>query len=316
MASPSHGLLALLIAGTLLLGAAAGQEAIAVDRAGVRITYVSQAERLTRSSFSADGPDISVASSSSSKAIVDVDDTLLAQMACVGSDSGDAAYPQQAFLRFVREDTGEDTVFVMQRKSIEMRVELSMKKEIRQDLKFWSADATYRVEIVVGDTRMAAGATWVAVSEMKFSSSASSVFKPPAAGVFDFDVGVKKELLPEFTSPLPPDEKQAPAIAIMVALVALLAPFPLVFVAWARLGVFPMKVSGGPSDRIAAFGFEICLLLHMAALIMFWLQWNILRTWKVMAAIMPPTIFFGQKTLSVATRNMAAKQTGKMGKDE
>lgn len=316
MAPHFHGSLALLIAATVWLDVAAGEEAIVVDRAGVRITYVSQAERLTRSSFSAEGPDIGAVSSSTSKAIVDVDDTLLAQMACVGSDSGNSAHPQQAFLRFVREDTGEDTIFVMQRKSIEMRVELSMKKEIRQDLKFWSADATYRVEIVVGDTRMAAGATWVAISMMKFSSSAASVFKPPAPGVFDFDVGVKKILLPEFTSTLPPEEKQAPAVAIIVALVALLAPFPLVFVAWARLGVFPMKVSGGPSDRVAAYGFEICLLLHMAALTMFWLQWNILRTWKVMAAIMPPTIFFGQKTLSVATRNMVAKQTGKAGKGE
>lgn len=316
MVSSSYGPVALLIAATVLLCVAASEETIAVDRAAVRISYAGEAERLTRSSFSADGPDLSASSSSSSKAIVDSGDTLHAQLSCVGSESGDTAHPQQAFLRFVRHDTGADTVYVMQRKSIGMRVELSMKKEIRQDLNFWSPDVSYRVEVIVGDTKMASGSTWVAIAEMKFSSAGANVFKAPAAEVFDFDVGVKKALLPEFTSPLPPEEKQATAAAIIVALIALLAPLPLVILAWARLGVFPMKVSGGASGRSSAFKFEICLLLHMAALTMFWLKWNILQTWKVMAALMPATIVYGQRTLSVATRSVAAKQTGKLEKDE
>lgn len=297
-----------------LLAIVTGEAAIAFDRASVRISYVSQAERLTRHTFSADGLD--EISTGGLEAIVDPDDTFLAQAACASAESGEKAYPQQAFLRFVREDTGADSMYVMQQKSIGMRVELAMKKEIRDDKKFWSHDAIYRVEIIVGDTQMTAGISWVAIKRMKFSSGSASVFKPPAGGVFDFDVGVKKSLLPEFSSPLPHEEKQAPSVAILVALVALLAPFPLVFVAWARLGVFPMSVPGGATERMFAFGFEICLLLHVAALTMFWLQWNIVHTWKVMATIMPPTIFFGQKTLSAASRSAFVEQPMKRGKDE
>jgi hypothetical protein len=302
----------LFCAGGLLVTAI--ESAMKVDRASVRISYVSQAERLTRNVFSTDAPDFS--SRGGSKAIVDPSDILVAQVGCVSVKSGDVAHPQQAFLRFVREDTGADAIYVMKRKSIEMRAELTMTKEIRDDLKFWSPDARYRVEVIVGDTRFGAGVSWVAIEGMQFSRGNAGAFKTRAQSVFDFDVGVKRFLLPEFSSQLPPEEKQAPAAAILIALIALLLPLPLVVVAWLRLGVFPLKMPDSASERSTALLFEACLLMHAAALVMFWLQWNIVRTWKVMAAITPPTIFFGQKTLSAASRKSVSKATGKLGKDK
>jgi hypothetical protein len=305
MGQPRRGVaLALLL---LLCGSASAvPDQVRLERVSVRVSYVSQAERLTRRAASADAPDFT--SGGVPAVTVDAGDTLLVQASCA-----EGAYPQQAFLRFVRADTGADSVYLLRRKSIDVRKELSMQKEIRADRDFWAHDATYRAEIVIGDTRMAAGVTWVAIEAMRFTDGSAGVFAKPAGNVFDFDVGVKRRLLPEFTTPLPPEEKQAPAAAVALALAALLLPFPLVFLAWSRLGVFPLAMrEGSAAERSAALGFEACRLAHVGALGMFWLQWNIIYTWKVMAALMLPTLCLGHKALSAAaSRHVQRTKKGK-----
>lgn len=278
---------------------------IKLERASIRLSYLSQQERLTRRAASAEAPDF--AAIGAPYVTAEVDDTLLVQASCVDAATSETAHAQQAFLRFVRKDTGLDSVYVMKKKGFESRLELSLKKEIRADHSFWTREATYRVEVVVGDTRMDSGVSWVAIDALSFGNGPPGPFGVASSGVFDFDVGVKRSVLPEFSSKRPPEEKQAPFIAVVLALFALLGPFPLVFVAWGRLGVFPFKMPEGAQEKSSVVGFELCLLGHMFALTMFWLKWNIVFTWKVMAAIMVPTLFFGHRVLSTSASLQARK---------
>jgi hypothetical protein len=302
-----HVLLTIAILSAASRTYAAGQDGIQIDRISARVAYVNDGERLTRDSASAAGPDFSLAGMSS--VTVDVEDSVLVQVACKDQD-GVVAHPQQAFVRFVRTDQDTlDSVHVMAKKPIEMRVDLKFGKEIRADREFWDGDATYRMEVIVGDTRMAGtggGVTWTAIKELRFlggSGGRHSLFKRKAAGVFDFDVSVKKKMLPEFSSPIGPGARQAPRVAVLLASAAVVAPLPLVLVAWARIGALPLSLPASASELASAIGFEACLLGHMAALVMFWLQWNIVRTWKVMGILMLPTVFFGHRALSaIATR--------------
>lgn len=282
-------------------------DSIKLERVSMRLSYLSQQERLTRRAASADAPDFATVGAGSVTA--GADDTLLVQASCVDAATSETAHAQQVFLRIVRKDTGADSVHVMKKKNFESRLELALKKEIRGDPSFWAHGSKYRVEIVIGDTRMESGVTWVAIETLSFSAGPRGPFARGPPGVFDFDVGVKRSLLPEFDSGAAPEEKQAPFAAVACALAALLAPFPLVLHAWGRLGVFPLKMPEG-EERASVVGFELCLLGHMFALSMFWLQWNIVFTWKVMGVIMVPTLLFGHRVLSASATASARK--GKM----
>lgn len=283
--------------------------AITLDRASIRLSYVDQQERLTRHSASAEAPDFS---STNSKSITaSAEDTLLAQASCQNTVSGENAFPQQAFLRIVREDTGADAVYIMRKKSTDMRVEISFHKEIRADKEFWSADASYRVEIIVGDTDMTSGITWIAIKSLKFQQRDRGLFAAPVKGVFEFDNSVKKHVLPEFSSPIRAGEKQAPLYAVMIALVALLAPFPLILYVWNEMGMFPFVFPKERSKRASVAAFEICTLLIMGALFMFWWQWNIIQTWKVIGVLMIPTVISGHRVLSDAAEKFMMEKRRK-----
>jgi hypothetical protein len=298
----------------LVVSISAAGPTISLERVSMRLTYTAAQEKRTRASASAEAPDFSVGADTS--VVVDADDMLIVQAASTEDGSnGDPAYPQQVFLRIVRKSDGRDAVYVMRKKSIEMRTELSLRKEIYADSEFWQRGHSYAIEVVVGDTRMAKGITWVAVESLMFSGESSSVakaFAVPAGNVFDFDIGVKKHLQPEFTSPIPPSQKQAPFNLVIVALIALGAPFPLVLVAWMQLGVIPLTLPESMSERLSVVGFEACLLGHMASLVMFWLRWNIVYTWKVMSVIMIPTVFLGHQVLSAgASRHVRSEEKGR-----
>jgi hypothetical protein len=295
----------------LCIGPALASDELRIDRLSARVTYAKEGEKIARMSGSVEWPDLSAAGASLVN--VDVDDALLAQVACV-NEAGVRMHPQQAFLRFVRVDREtEDSVHVMVKKPIEMRVELKLNKEIRANRDFWNGDAVYRVEVIVGDTRMVnGGITWVAIEKMRFTGGGGKgLFAIAPKGVFDFDVSVKKVLLPEFSSPIPVGAKQAPQAAVVAASIAVVAPLPLVVVAWARLGALPLSLPTSAMELLSAVGFEACLLGHMTILVMFWLQWNIVQTWKVMSLLMIPTMFFGHRALSAAaTRHVRQSVRG------
>lgn len=350
--------IAALVAATLLSFACRGvnadttstAERILFDRANFKITYVAYDEKRTRSRGAADLEDMTLPGASG--AMIEPKDTLQVQCGCrVASESDDEnVHPQQAFLRFVRLPVGDscefqqdsegedddessnicidtddtrmappnDAVYVMHQRSVGMRIDLDISKEMRVDPTFWSIDGEYRVEVIVGDQRMEKGVTWVAIERMRFSQNTASkqafVNRDRAAeskkGIFDFDVGVKKSLLPEYQPEKPGDLPEAPFVITVLALIALITPLPVVMVSWSRLGVWPLQMPPASShkERVASVAFEVCLLGHGVILGMFWLRWNIVQMWKACAMLLVPTVLAGHSALAPGASRFAQRR--------
>lgn len=211
---------------------------------------------------------------------------------------GKPAFVHQLFLRFVNQRTKQDNLFLVKRRGRDMRADVVLKNEIRSDAEFWVEDDAYAIEVVMGDLHMKDSTTWTITENMRFADDASPMFSRPQGGIFDFDVSVKKYMLPEFVSPVPAPEKRAQLPAILLALVSVLLPLPLLLIAWRRLGVFPLEFPKEKSQQLSIFVFEVFLLGHVGALVMFWVKWNIVTTCKVMGALMIPTMLFGRNVLS------------------
>lgn len=216
--------------------------------------------------------------------------------------NSEATSIHQPFMRFVNQRTKQDNVYLLNRKGKEMRLDLGLKAEIKGDLDFWTKDDVYGVQLVMGDWRLERSATWVITERMRFAADADPMFEHAPRSVFDFDVGVKKEVLPEFETALSKGEKRAPLLAIVLALVGVLLPLPLLVVGWIRLGVFPLQLPRERGERLAFLGFEACIVGHLVALVMFWVRWNIVTTWKVMGMLMVPTLLFGRSVVSGGKR--------------
>lgn len=289
---------------------------MSLDRLGFRLSYRADNEKMQRIKLAVDGPDLPSAPASPGFAASPVD-TLLVQASCVDA-AGNPAYPQQAFLRFVNTATGADSIYVLQKKTIGIRIELSLRKEIRSDVAFWRAGDAYRVEVILGDVEMDRGMTWVVTERMTFEEGSAKMFGGPARGVFDFDVGVKKTLLPEFITPLATPGKRAHSGIVLAFVCIVLLPLPVLLWAWWSLGVFPLQLPSSTSAKASLVGFEMCLLAHMGALCMFWLRWDIVMTWKIIAVLMVPTVVLGQQTLSASAKLGVAEagKTDKAGKTE
>lgn len=214
------------------------------------------------------------------------------------NEKGEPASVHQLFLRFVNQRTKQDNLYLVKRGSRDMRTEINLKNEIKGDAEFWVKDDSYAVELIMGDKLLKDSTTWRITEKMRFEEDAFPMFTRVTRGVFDFDVGVKKGLLPEFISPIPASEKMAPLFAVLLALASTLLPLPLLLVAWVRLGVFPLQFPGDKKEKISILAFQACLVAHLGALVMFWVKWNIVTTWKVMGVIMVPTLLFGRSVLS------------------
>lgn len=211
---------------------------------------------------------------------------------------GGPAFVRQLFLRFVNTRTKQDNLFLVKRKGRDMRADVVLEREVKSDAEFWVKDDSYAVELIMGDLHMKESTTWTITENMRFAEDAAPMFSRPERGVFDFDVSVKKYLLPEFFSPVPVPEKRASLPAIVMALISVLLPLPVLFIVWTKLGVFPLEFPKERSQQLYIFGFESCLLGHLVALVMFWVKWNIVTTWKVVGALMIPTMIFGRNVLS------------------
>lgn len=274
----------------------AADSSISLSKATFKLSYVQDGEKMNRVKLSIGPEEISEASSADGFS-VGLKDSITVQASFVDQNS-DAVSVHQLFLRFVNKRLRQDNLFLLKRRGREMKADFNFKGEIRSDLDFWTATDSYIVELVMGDLKLAESRTWTITKDMRFDESCAELFKQPERGVFDFDVSVKKQLLPEFHSPNPEPEKRAPMFMILAALVAVMLPLPVLFVGWSRLGVFPLRFPSKTGEKLWVFGFELCLVGHLVALTMFWVRWNIVTTWKVMGLMMVPTIFFGKIVLS------------------
>lgn len=268
---------------------------ISFQKGTFKVTHIEHGEKKQRVRLSTDADSVSKVAQPEGFTM-DTKDSIAVQLSFV-DESENAAVVRQAFLRFENKRTGQDNIYLLEKKGRDMKVELPIQKEIRGDLEFWKHKDSYKVDVIMGDVKLEGDGIWTITEDMMFFEDSEKAFKKAPGGVFDFDVGVKKTLLPEFITPIAPAEKRAPKLFVLVALLAVLMPLPILLVAWARLGVFPLRISEGFSLG-SVIGFELCLLCHVMALGMFWFSWNIVKTWKVMGVLMIPTYLFGRKVLS------------------
>lgn len=288
-----------------MLFAAAKSEGLRVDRISLRLNYVMDAEKLQRASAIASGDELSGVGAPDG-IVAHPTDSVVVQVGCVDS-AGEAAYPDQAMLRFVDVSKAypqPDTIFVLAEKRSEMKKDVSLKKEVAADLDFWRHDAVYKVEVIVGDPRLAKSVSWTVTESFRFCDDCGPAFVAKPRGVFDFDMSVKKTLLPEFITALPEAEKEAPVLIVQAFTALSILPLLGLLWAWSRLGVFPLRLPSSAKEKLSLFLFQLCLVGHVAVLVMFWLKWNIVLTWKAIGVNMVPTLYFGHQILSAkATRD-------------
>lgn len=279
-------------------------ESIQVERLSLRVTYVQDAEKLSKGTFAVENDEWNSFEPTSDLA-VSPSDTLVAQASCIDK-SGDPVQPTQASLRIVDESTvpPTDTIWPLTQRRQEMRREVSLKHETKVDHEFWRSGVPYSVQLIVGDPRLERGVVWTVTTGFIFNSSIPS--KVPR-GVFDFDLAVRKNSLPEFHSTVPENRKQVPLTVVITFTILSMVPIVGLLAMWSKLGALSSKPHSSVSSRLNILLFEICLIAHAAALGMFWVQWNIVTTWKVMAVIMVPTLYFGHRALGfVASRDNSA----------
>lgn len=276
--------------------ACAAKPSISLVKASFKLNVVRDGEKIHQVWLSAEPDTVSKIASTEGFEVTDGNSVSI--QASFQDTNGEPASVHQCFLRFVNQRTKQDNLFLAKRKGRDMRAEVNFKNEVKSDAEFWVQDDSYAVELVMGDLNMRDSVTWKITENMHFAEGALLMFSRSGGGVFDFDVGVKKYLLPEFISPIPNAEKRASVAAIVIALVGVLLPLPLLLIAWGRLGVFPLQFPPQKGKQLWIFGFETCLMGHLVALVMFWVKWNIVTTWKVMGVLMIPTMICGRNVLS------------------
>ncbi len=284
-----------------------------VDRLSFRLSYVADAEKLQRASAFAEGDEV-YAVGAPDGIVAHPSDTIVAQVSCV-DDNRDTVFPEQAMLRFVDTTSAYpqlDSIFPLTEKRFEMRKEISLAAEIRADREFWHADGVYRVELIIGDSRRPKGVVWTVCETFSFNPELGNAFAVKPRGVFDFDMSVKKSLLPEFITALPAPEKQAaPWIVNLFTCLSVLPLFCLLLI-WSRMGVLRLQLPDSGKERICVLLFQLCLIGHVVILSMFWLKWNILLTWQAIGLNMVPTVYFGHQILSAkASRDYLLEKVNK-----
>ncbi|CAN8069594.1 unnamed protein product [Agarophyton chilense] len=280
----------LLLIAAFVLGYA---ESMHFERAIFKSSYVLGEEKVQRVRLSSDRDSLQQVATPHLE--VAPDDSLACQVSFQDNQK-DPAAPNQVLFRFENKKTGKDNYFLMKKKGRDFKVDIKLSKEIKGDLEFWQKDGSYRAELIMGDPELDLSQTWTITDKMTFSDKASALFKEPERGVFDFDVSVKKYLLPEFISPTPAPEKRAHPLVVVGALIGVTLPSLLLLYVWIRMGVFPLSFKDKNNVGVL-IGFEACVLGHIVALVMFWVKWNIVVTWKVMAALMIPTCILGRQLL-------------------
>lgn len=278
-----------------------------IDKIKFKVSYVEHGEKFARvSAETSDDDGDGTAPGIKEELFIKTTDVLQASVSVVADGSSEengdstSVSVEQAMLRIVNLRTGLDNLYVMRKTGAgrggDAKVEVNIAKEIRADRALWTFnneadDAGWRVEVIVGDARLKTSRSWVAVPRMRIRDHDAEVVKEPKRGVFDFDISIKRHLLPEFEFPLPVEEKRASTPVVLLALVAVILPLPVLLVTWVNMGALPLRLPKNDGKQMAMVtGLQMCVAAHIVALALFWTQWNIVTTWKMMGVIMIPTL--------------------------
>lgn len=285
----------LFLSVTLLLALLAPSHAsLTLSAASLRVTHLSSSERLTLHTLSHPSPPSTLTLSPTN--------TLLFTASLATPDG--PSHATQAFVRVTNLDTLADTIYILPRTKNSAKLSLVPDVEARKNPSFWTS-TTYAFSIIIGDSRMPSGLTYTPLSHATFSPSLPP---PPPTAVFDFPSSPPLRPQPNFLPSPSPPSPEAPMYAVVAAIIALLAPAPLVGVAWARLGVFPLEVRGSAPDRLGALGFQACLVLYIAVLAAFWAGVGMAESLRACAVLALPTMWLGRRALRAGAKFDSGKE--------
>lgn len=286
MRASRMGVSVMVAIAVLCMSAVAAKSVVELSKATFKATYVAHGEKIPRVRLTTDADSADKVAEAGE---IKVESTDMLNMQVSVTADGKATAIEQAFVRFENQRTGRDNLYLLRKRGNDLKVDVDLKREIAADLDFWNTRDVFTLQLVLGDARMKPSRTWTVTHGLRLGDADGAAFKRRSGGVFDFDIGVKKELLPEFDSPLPAGEERASFIKVAVATFAVMLPLPVLLGVWQRMGALALRVPQG-KDLVTIAGLQACVLLHMACLIMFWLQWNIVTTWKAMGVVMVPTL--------------------------
>ena len=273
---------------------------LSVDRVAFRVSYVQDAEKLQRISVAADSFDLRTKQPLLDSVDASLSDTIVAQVVCRDSD-GKVAHPTQAVLRIADESAVPpvDTIWPLNRRRNELRREISLEFESRVDRAFWRRNVAYTVQIIVGDRELGESVVWTITREFKLDSA----YEEKKRGVFDFDLAIRKSIKPEFDTPIPGARKEAPLSIVSTFSLLSIAPLVCLLIVWGRIGALTITIPRKSKERFDTIMFQLCIAAYIVVLTMFWVEWNIVTTWKVMGLLIIPSLYFGKSSLAfIATQ--------------
>lgn len=202
--------------------------------------------------------------------------------------------PQQSVLRLYNHRLEIDNFFILSPHHREIRLDLPLATEIQGTRDFFYLTDEYSVELIIADPDLPDnGYIWTITKNLTFIDDGSHIFDPPSTGVFDFDVSVKTHAPPDFEWPIQPPEPRASRLAVIIGVIAVLTPAMGLLKVWSGLGVWKRTMNGDGWWKV----FGVCVILHMIAMVRFWIGWRITTLWKVMSVLSIPTLFAGRKVM-------------------
>mmetsp|Transcript_10021 Transcript_10021/g.30615 ORF Transcript_10021/g.30615 Transcript_10021/m.30615 type:complete len:299 (-) Transcript_10021:1307-2203(-) len=191
---------------------------------------------------------------------------------------GSPFHPQQVFLRFESEE-GSEQIYAAEKRSNDMVAEVDLQTEAKSG-KFWRDKVQYRMQVIFGDVRMDAGKVWTVWEDVFFTFSKRIEVQTP--GVFDFDISVKKELLPEFAFDQYATNPTAPTPIVLAFCALVIIPFGLYLLLLTKLEVLPPQF---PTSSPTAWVFQASLGSVAYILVRFWVDWNLVKTGKALLLV-------------------------------
>eukprot|EP00871_Galdieria_phlegrea_P004826 jgi/Galph1/5344/GphlegSOOS_G3996.1 len=214
---------------------------------------------------------------------------------------------EQAWISFVEKESKEEYVFLPMKRTNDLLIYIvDVNREALQTLEGKRGD--FFLKLVVGDTRIPRGLSEVLATNVVFNYSQKVAPSPSRpSGIFDYDVSWKFYPQEEIIYQLKQPAKRAPIFFSFLFTALVLLPL-LIFIFWvvATFYVFPFELDWG-IELVWSLVFHACIGGYLYSLVMFWLQWNIIKTWKVMLSLLPLTMISGYKVLKQVTTRYDGK---------
>lgn len=192
----------------------------------------------------------------------------------------------QAFVKFSNSATNQEIIFIANIADSDASKTYKFELDIgAKQAEFKHLSGTYSVELIVGDIVISNSFVWK-FADVNFKLSSDSPQVPEKSSIYQ----PKPEIQHLFREP----EKRPPVFVSNLFTGLIFAPFLVLIVLWAKLGI---NISNFPFS-LSALGFHLGLGGIFVLFGFFWLQLNMFQTLKYLLGLGVITFLCGNKLLS------------------